>query len=199
MSWIMTYTGHKVDPLNPNPDDIVIEDIAHALANICRFNGHVKHFYSVGQHALLCAASFLEEIGASNFDELGSFDNAKVLALLLHDASEAYLCDVPKPIKPHMPGYAELEDRLQHTINVKYGLALDAHTLPCVKHVDKRVLVTEARALMPQRAGYCDGAEPYDVGRMLAAENLDSPADVEETFIELFNFLYKRHTEAANG
>jgi uncharacterized protein len=199
MSWIMTYTGKRIDPLNPDPEQICIEDIAHALSNICRFNGHVKQFYPVASHALLCVAGFLEyECFCSDLKSLGELDAQKALALLLHDASEAYLCDVPKPIKPHMPGYAELEDRLQRVINVKYGLAPDAHLAPCVKHVDKRVLVTEALSLMPKSPGYCDGAEPY-AKFVSFADGPNTNIDIQETE-DTFLMVFKRlqallHTE----
>lgn len=86
---ITTYTGRHIDPVNPDPDMICIEDIAHALSLICRGNGHVQTFFSVGQHCINCAREALAK-GCSD---------RMALACLLHDASECYLSDVPRPFK----------------------------------------------------------------------------------------------------
>lgn len=85
--FITTYTGQHFEPTNPNPELIRIEDIAHALSLICRGNGHVKTFWSVGQHCICCA----REAAARGLS------NRMVLACLLHDASECYMSDVPTP------------------------------------------------------------------------------------------------------
>jgi uncharacterized protein len=82
--WIQTYTGKQFWPLSPLPEDIVIEDIAHALSMQCRFGGHVRTFYSVAQHSV--HVSLLVE-------------PQYALWGLLHDAAEAYLVDLPRPIK----------------------------------------------------------------------------------------------------
>ena len=92
---IQTFTGIGFDPINPDPKLIKIEDIAHALSNQCRFSGHARSFYSVAQHSAHCA-----EIAC-----LAS--NAPLArAMLLHDASEAYLLDMPRPLKKAFPQYA---------------------------------------------------------------------------------------------
>ena len=89
---MVTYTGKEFYPLDPNPADIDIKDIAHALSNCCRFAGHIKSFYSVAQHSVIVS-------------ELCEPENA--LAGLLHDASEAYLSDIARPVKytEQMEGY----------------------------------------------------------------------------------------------
>src|SRR6266496_1501995 len=88
---IMTYSGELITPLNPDPDDIQIEDIAHALSNQCRFSGHCKQFYSVAEHS--CRVS-----------DLCSYEHQ--LGGLLHDGTEAYLSDIARPIK-QQPGFGE--------------------------------------------------------------------------------------------
>ena len=90
--WIHTFTGRHFYPLNPNADDVDIEDIAHALANTCRFNGHVSTFYSVAQHCVL----------ASQYCE------SDPLWALMHDAAEAYLPDVAAPVKKVINRIADL-------------------------------------------------------------------------------------------
>lgn len=106
MSEIMTYTKKKFDPLHPAIDLIDIEDIAHALSMLCRANGHFKTFYSVAQHCINCA----KEAKARGFEERIQ------LACLLHDASEAYLSDVTRPVKAELPRYNEIEAPLQEVI-----------------------------------------------------------------------------------
>ena len=92
--YITTYTGKYFNPTQPNPDLISIQDIAHALSLICRGNGHVQTFWSVGQHCICCA----KEAAARGLSD------RMVLACLLHDASECYMSDVPTPFKKELPG-----------------------------------------------------------------------------------------------
>ena len=110
MSRIMTYTKKMMDPLNADPQDIDIVDIAHALSLLCRANGHFPHFYSVAQHSINCMLE-AKARGYSPRVQLGC---------LLHDGSEAYLSDVTRPIKPHLVGYAAYEDKLQNQIFDKW-------------------------------------------------------------------------------
>lgn len=104
---IRTFTGRYIDVFDPKPEMIDILDIAHALSNLCRFGGHVPKFYSVAEHAVLC--SHLIEP-----DE--AYDT------LMHDATEAFLVDVPRPIKNHLANYKELEHGLMEVIASKYDV-----------------------------------------------------------------------------
>lgn len=106
MSQIATFTGKMFDPLDPDSSLIDIRDIAHALSLLCRANGHFPTFYSVAQHSLACLRE-AEALGESRRIRL---------ACLLHDASEAYLSDVTRPVKAVMPMYLELEAPLQEAI-----------------------------------------------------------------------------------
>jgi uncharacterized protein len=121
-------------PLDPRGDEIHIEDIAHALSMLCRFNGHVKRFYSVAEHC--CHVSDL-------------LPDSWKLTGLLHDASEAYLCDVPRPLK-RSPGFADgyllAERKLEQAICQKFGARWP---YPQAVHAaDNRLLATEALQLM---------------------------------------------------
>lgn len=103
---IRTYHGIDMDPFNPKPSDIRIEDIAHALAMLCRANGHISHFYSVGQHCLNCE----QEAQARGL-------STRVrLFCLLHDATECYVSDLTRPVKRHFPLYYEAEGTLAGVI-----------------------------------------------------------------------------------
>jgi hypothetical protein len=132
-TWIQTFSGVKVFPLHPRIEDIKIEDIAHALSLQCRFADHVREFYSVADHCLHVAAIVPHQ------DALWG---------LLHDASEAYLVDFPRPVKRHLLGkaYREAEARLMAAICERFGLPVDQPD--SVTEADHRILITEQRDLL---------------------------------------------------
>lgn len=108
--FITTYTKVHFTPLDPKKEDIFIEDIAHALSLMTRANGHFPEFYSVGQHCIHCA----EEAQARGLGK------RIILACLLHDAGEAYLADITRPVKRNLDKYTEIEERLLNTIYEKF-------------------------------------------------------------------------------
>lgn len=139
MSEIMTYTKKMFDPLRPNAELIDIEDIAHALSMLCRANGHFRSFYSVAQHSINC----MKEAKARGCSERIQ------LACLLHDASEAYLSDVTRPVKAELPRYKEIETPLQEMIWNKWlSIPLTAEEIRLVFEIDDTMLLNEFMALM---------------------------------------------------
>lgn len=141
MSYITTVTGKHFYPLQPRPEDIDIEDIAHALSLICRANGHFRHFYSVAQHSIACA----EEAVARGYSL------EVILGCLLHDASEAYLCDVTRPVKRHIPAYLQAEEHLQDVIWQHFiGRELTEAEKKQIFEIDDQVLSMEFHLLMPE-------------------------------------------------
>ena len=138
----MTYTSTMFDPLNPQLDQIDSRDIAHALSMLCRANGHFKTFYSVGQHCVNC----MQEAAARGYSR-------KVqLACLLHDASEAYLSDVTRPVKQELPQYLEIEKPLQEAIWNKYlPEPMTPEERKQVQDIDDAMLYHEFLALMGTR------------------------------------------------
>jgi len=134
--------GEDFTPLNPDVNQIHIEDIAHALSLMCRANGHFIRFYSVAQHSINCA-------NEAKAQEL----SARVqIACLLHDASEAYLSDITRPVKNHLPNYKEIEKRLQDTIYGKFlGSPLTDEEAALVDKIDHDMLVSEFNALMKKK------------------------------------------------
>lgn len=140
--WIQTYTGKCFYPLDPRADDIDIVDIAHALSLITRFSGHASRHYSVAEHSILVACHVAQE----------DPDPRVVLAALLHDASEAYLCDVPRPLKmmPEMAAYRAMEIAVEFVIAAKFGVPWPLPGI--VKHHDERALATEYRDLVPVKS-----------------------------------------------
>ena len=128
---ITTYTGKHFDPTHPDEELICIEDIAHALSLLCRGNGHVRPFFSVGQHCILCAKEA----------EARGYSGRLILASLLHDASECYLSDVPRPFKKTLSGYKEQEKNLLDLIYQKYlGSPLNAKEEQLLKEIDDDML-----------------------------------------------------------
>lgn len=138
-AWIRTYSGKRFYPLNPKVEDIDIEDIAHSLSLQCRFSGHCAWFYSVAQHSL-----YVKEMVAS----LGETNPSKLLAALLHDAAEAYLVDLPKPVKEVVQGYREAEERVELLIQQKFHLPPASMTKSLIKLADWALLKKEAEVLM---------------------------------------------------
>lgn len=129
--WIQTYTGRQFWPLKPSVGDVAIEDIAHALSLKCRFSGHCRKFYSVAEHSLFVSY----HVPAKD-----------ALWGLLHDAAEAYLPDVARPIKADLTGFQEIEDRLLQVIAEWAGLTWPMPV--SVADADVRLLATERLQLM---------------------------------------------------
>lgn len=144
MSWIQTFTGRQFWLLEPDPSDVCIEDIAHALSLQCRFNGHVKRFYSVADHSIRVSRIVPPEMA---------------LVGLMHDAAEAYIGDMVKPLKMEMGRFQEVEVEVWRAIALAFDLPLKIP--PEVKHADLVMLATEARDLLgPKPAGWMPMPEP---------------------------------------
>ena len=142
MSEIMTYTKKMFDPLHPNVDLLDITDIAHSLSMLCRANGHFKTFYSVAQHSINC----MQEARARGYSP------RLQLACLLHDASEAYLSDITRPVKAELPQYKEIESPLQDLIWEKWlGSPLTGEERTLAFAVDDELLLHEFLNLMDAR------------------------------------------------
>ncbi len=175
--FIETFTGATVNPLKPVWADIRIEDIAHGLSNECRFNGQCRFFYSVAEHSVR-VSELLESEECSEQESLWG---------LLHDASEAFLKDLPRPLKcdPELgPLYDKCERRLMRAICLKFSLPMVQPLV--VTSADQCLLATEVRDLM-------HGDRPY--WKKIKAEPLTnrispwSPAVAEYEFLRRFKQL----------
>lgn len=134
MSWIQTFTGRAFTPLTPRAEDVDLLDIAHALSNLCRFGGHCLRFYSVAEHSV-----YVSRVVPAHLASLA----------LLHDAAEAYLVDVPRPIKAHLGAYAAIEEWVLQAILTRF------HEVPVflsewdlIKDADNAVLAAERDQIM---------------------------------------------------
>lgn len=140
-SYITTYGGTHFTPTEPKKEDLHITDIAHSLSMLCRGNGHVKTFFSVGQHCIHCAMEA----------QARGYSKRIILACLLHDASEAYMSDVPRPFKQELPDYKKWEDALLDIIYEKYlGTPLSAEEAALVKEVDDDMLYYDLLHLLDE-------------------------------------------------
>ena len=175
MSEIMTHSKKMFDPLHPKAELIDIEDIAHALAMLCRANGHFKTFYSVCQHSINC----MREAAARGY-------SPKVqLGCLLHDASEAYLSDVTRPVKAELPQYKLIEEPLQEVIWNKWlDAPLTEQEYKQVFEIDDAILAHEFINLM--------GEAIFDVTPELKSQPqfaFTGFAECTEEFLTLFRAL----------
>ena len=132
---IMTQSGRYFNFLEPDPASYTIHDIAYALSNICRYGGHCSPFYSVAQHSVYVS-------------KLVEPENA--LLGLLHDAQEAFIGDVPSPLKALLPDYQKIEKTVTKAIFDKYELFYTPESKGDVKHADLVALKTERKLLLPK-------------------------------------------------
>lgn len=160
-STITTWTGARVDVLDAKPDDIWIADIAHALARTCRYGGHVTHHLSVARHSIWVS----EELDGTGHELWG----------LLHDASEAYLGDMVKPLKHHpsMAIFRETEDALDRVIAERFSLD---YPMPSEVHDADRHITVD-----------------IEIGQDLRWKH-QTPAEVDETdFLSRYRSLVTKH------
>jgi hypothetical protein len=167
--WIQTYTGKKFWPLDPIREDIDIADIAHALSNQCRFAGHCMHFYSVAEHCVHVSKVLPHEFA---------------LAGLLHDAAEAYLVDVPRPIKPFLKEYAGFEEVLITHIFARFNVSKSFNSKEII-NADEAVLSAESYQVM--------SCPPVDWGISVPPADIKvqfwTPKKAEQNFLKRFYTL----------
>lgn len=170
--WLQTYSGRQFWPLDPRPEEVFIEDVAHALSLLCRYGGHCEGFYSVAQHSYYVS----NEVAVP----------ALALEGLLHDAEEAYCADLITPIKRYLPEYRVMAGKIREAIAERFGLAEEEP--PLVKSADTRVMLAEKRQLLklPPKEWENGAGETGALIRIAAW----SPVTAEEVFLARFRELY---------
>ena len=153
--YLQTVSGRFVNPFDPDPSQLDIADIARALGNLCRFGGHSRAFYSVAQHSVI-VSELVEQRGG---------DADEVFAALMHDASEAYLGDMPHPLKHRSAlgaAFKAAEDHLEEVIRARFGIKAD---VPEIKRADRALLASERLAFSAENWHWpeLDGVEPLDL------------------------------------
>ncbi len=172
---IILNSGMYFDYLNPSEEIICIEDIAHGLANTCRFGGQSLQYYSVAQHSVLVSENVPDDF---QFDAL------------MHDAAEAYIGDVVSPLKHLLPEFKVVEDRVEAVIAKKFKLKLPWHH--SIKFADLRLLRTEQRDITSGHAHNWNGLDQYPP----LEEKIEPllPREAYELFMRRFNLLEKTQT-----
>lgn len=167
--WFQTYTGLQFWPFDPLPSEIEIEDIAHALSLQCRFNGHIREFYSVAQHSVLVSAII---------------ESAHARWGLLHDAAEAYIGDMVRPLKIGQPDFRCVEAAVMAAVCARFGLQPEEP--PEVKQADDILLMTERRDLLvAPPAPWTPRAQPMDAQIVCWP-----PGYAKHAFLKRFNELF---------
>lgn len=172
--YITTWNKIHFTPMNPRQEDILIEDIAHALSLMTRANGHFPKFHSVAQHCIECCEEALA----------GGFSTRTALACLLHDASEAYLADITRPVKKHLPQYLSIEKTLQDAVFEKYLGGITPEEKQLVKRMDDTLLYYEFYHFMGEEL-----MEKPPITHIPDFSELPFKT-VEKRYLELFQKLY---------
>lgn len=178
--WMQTYSGHKFYPSAPY-DCLDIKDIAHALSFQVRFGGHISEPYSVAQHSVLVAKAL----------SVLEYSGHVILWGLLHDASEAYIRDLPTPVKAGLPEYKKLENSIMQAVGLKFlEGGLTTEELDAVKLADTDLLFTEARRFFGKDVASKWNVRGYDIiegdiwnGRVWSAKR------AEREFLKLYDKL----------
>jgi 5'-deoxynucleotidase YfbR-like HD superfamily hydrolase len=172
---ILLYGGTYFDFLDPEGSAFTIEDVAHGLSQTCRFAAQCERFYSVAQHSVYVSRIVPEE---------------DAFAGLMHDAAEAFIGDVSKPLKDILPEYRTIEDRIEAAVFARFGVP---YPLPrSVKDADLVMLATEQREVMANRDDW-----DYTSGRRPLEMHIDmwSPADAKRAFLDRFGELRRKIQE----
>lgn len=172
-STIRLRSGKYFDLLNPRAEDFTIADIAGALSKICRFGGQIERFYSVAEHSFLCAAEV----------ESRQYPRPACVHALLHDAAEAFVGDVVKPLKLLLPAYDEIESRILSVIFAKYDV-IGKYAL-VVKEIDEAMLIAERRVLFS--SDDCVWAGENEVRTINPNIRAMNPEDAEAFFLQYAN------------
>lgn len=177
-AWMQTFSGLQFFPLDPKVEDVAAIDIAHALSLTCRYGGHVKQFYSVAEHCVRISW-WLQEQGEPWDVQLAG---------LLHDAAEAYIGDMVRPLKHHMPAYQEIDRDVSRVIYSVFGCPTEyADELPPrVKEADNRILLDERDALLSTPPGSWEQDALHPLGIPITCW---PPASAEAMYAELLQDL----------
>lgn len=180
--WMQTFTG-KAFSFPVTQDMLCIEDIAHSLAYTCRYNGHATRFYSTAEHSVLISRWLEETYGSIELARSG----------LMHDAGEAYVCDVPRPLKRQLSKYHDFEHEVNLAIEKWLGLDEELGLEPSqVKEADWRILGDEKAVLM--------APEPQDwylspAGPLGVKIECWSPERAYSEFLDAYDRLFQRSRE----
>jgi hypothetical protein len=180
--WIQTFTGGRIYPMDARLEELNVKDIAHALANTCRYGGHCIHYYSVAQHSVLVSHACKSQ---------------HALTGLMHDAAEAYLGDMPRPIKhgPGMGAFRSAERALERLIAARFGLVFPFPN--DVVWADSALLATEKRDLLRKlQVGEVEWLHGASSAQPLSTHiTAWSPLDAEAAFLDRYRELTREQED----
>ena len=195
-AWTQTYTGKKFFPLKPSTDDVSIIDIARALSMQCRFNGHVKRFYSVAEHSVL-----VSRIVEADYDVMArgkhpyegeDYRRANLcLAALLHDGSEAYLGDMVRPLKvlPELAQFRAIDNDVQVVIDGTFLDFVPDWGRDLIKQADNDILGSEAEWLLVG-GPHADWAKTTSTGKLATPDPKLRPQMLSECLPKLAEHMF---------
>lgn len=168
-NWIQTFSGKAFHPLNPKVEEVCIEDIAHALSQQCRYTGHTHDFYSVAEHSIYVAM-----VLPTPYKLWG----------LLHDASEAYVADIARPLKPYLTNYLTIEETIMRIIAEKFHLDWP---IPKIVHAaDMAVFEAERKQVIGE---WVQEAEQIDARPVHVHARFLRPKEAEIAFLQVYRYL----------
>lgn len=181
-NWLQTYTSNKFDYTAKEVDRLNIHDIAHPLSQIVRFNGHIKHPYSVAQHCLT-VTSIMEKDG---------FSKETLLYALMHDAHEAFISDVPSPLKRHIKeehgfDFSMIEEEIQSKIMKRFGIKFTKKTVDITRKYDLIVLKSEAHSLFDKVVEDWTKDIPYKLAEKIKV--ILPPHQAKSLFVQTYKRL----------
>jgi hypothetical protein len=151
--------------------DITVERIAHSLSKLCRYSGRCDYFYSVAEHSVILAKKVWEDTG----------DKEQSLSALLHDGTEAYLCDVPRPIKQLLPEYKAMESKLEAVICKKLKVApMNEY----IHNLDFNIIYDEVMVLFEDIPEWVYQYEPIGVEVEILTHQ-----EAKRAFLDMYDFL----------
>lgn len=170
-NYIETFTNKQYHFMNPSVSEVCIEDISQALSMSCRYSGHVKSFYSVAEHCCIISDKILDLTG----------DKSQAYDALMHDASEAYLNDIPRPIKPHLDNYLSIEGMAERCIQK----ALHCNPMNnLIAELDKNIVRDEAVQLFNSIPSWVNDYESIGITVLSL-----TPEDAKREFLSRFERL----------
>lgn len=167
--FMQLHSGKPYYPCDPRPEEVDIKDIAHALSMLCRYTGHCKRFYSVAEHSV-------------HVSHLVASEHAR--QALLHDATEAYVADICRPLKPFLSNYAEIEQKNWLAIATRFNINPVLH--PSIKEMDLKICLAEKAALMEE------GVLPWGIEGPTPKVTIQAyyPPAAKALFLVRFNGLF---------
>lgn len=174
--YMEVYDGSQFTVGSVEENEYRINTIAHSLSNICRYGGHSKKFYSVAEHSIIMADHVYDTTG----------DKVLAYEALMHDAAEAYMGDIPRPLKYRLPDYLDTLAKVEKSIAEKFNFPYP--TSKSIKELDARMIKTERKQVMRPSGNkwFHDSLEPLNI-----RVHFQTPVEAKECFLDAYEFYHR--------